>query len=107
MACFFRASRDFIWSSFEGNSNSAGSMSTGLKVFQSKRMTMDEALLILNIHDASKQEEVYRAYARLFAMNDPGKGGSFYLQSKVFRALEYIEKTHGWASLEAMYSAKK
>ena len=30
-------------------------------------------------------------YHKLFAMNDPAKGGSFYLQSKVYRARECLE----------------
>jgi hypothetical protein len=30
-------------------------------------------------------------YERLFELNDPGKGGSFYLQSKVVRAKEALE----------------
>lgn len=30
-------------------------------------------------------------FKKLFDVNDPGKGGSFYLQSKVLRARERIE----------------
>lgn len=30
-------------------------------------------------------------FKKLFDLNDPGKGGSFYLQSKVLRARERIE----------------
>jgi import inner membrane translocase subunit TIM16 len=36
-------------------------------------------------------EEVMDRFKRLFDVNDPKKGGSFYLQSKVLRARERIE----------------
>lgn len=36
-------------------------------------------------------EEVMERFKRLFDVNDPKKGGSFYLQSKVLRARERIE----------------
>lgn len=36
-------------------------------------------------------ERTHEQFKRLFDMNDPGKGGSFYLQSKVLRARERIE----------------
>lgn len=35
--------------------------------------------------------QVHAQFKRLFDMNDPKKGGSFYLQSKVLRARERIE----------------
>jgi hypothetical protein len=34
---------------------------------------------------------LFQKYERLFELNDPGKGGSFYLQSKVVRAREALE----------------
>ena len=36
-------------------------------------------------------EEVMERFKRLYDSNDPSKGGSFYLQSKVLRARERIE----------------
>lgn len=36
-------------------------------------------------------EDVMARFKRLFDVNDPQKGGSFYLQSKVLRARERIE----------------
>ena len=36
-------------------------------------------------------EDVLERFKRLFDVNDPQKGGSFYLQSKVLRARERIE----------------
>jgi import inner membrane translocase subunit TIM16 len=36
-------------------------------------------------------EEAMERFKQLFDVNDPKKGGSFYLQSKVLRARERIE----------------
>jgi len=36
-------------------------------------------------------EHVMERFKKLFDVNDPQKGGSFYLQSKVLRARERIE----------------
>ena len=36
-------------------------------------------------------EQVTERFKRLFDLNDPKKGGSFYLQSKILRARERIE----------------
>ena len=33
-----------------------------------------------------------------FAANDPAKGGSFYLQSKIYRAKEVLDKLHAGSS---------
>ena len=37
-------------------------------------------------------EDVMERFKRLFDQNDPKKGGSFYLQSKILRARERIEQ---------------
>ncbi len=57
-------------------------------------MHPDEARKILNIDSSHKAplsaaaiEELHRRFAD---MNDPAKGGSFYLQSKIFRAKEAL-----------------
>jgi import inner membrane translocase subunit TIM16 len=36
-------------------------------------------------------EDVMDRFKKLFDVNDPKKGGSFYLQSKILRARERIE----------------
>lgn len=59
-------------------------------------MTLDEACKILNIKQPAKgepanMEEVMDRFKRLFDANNPEKGGSFYLQSKILRARERIE----------------
>lgn len=58
-------------------------------------MTLDEACRILNVKppqggQADLQQTTER-FKKLFDMNDPKKGGSFYLQSKILRARERIE----------------
>jgi mitochondrial import inner membrane translocase subunit TIM16 len=61
----------------------------------SSGMTLDEACKILNVKPPqggqANMEEVMSRFKKLFDTNDPQKGGSFYLQSKVLRARERIE----------------
>jgi import inner membrane translocase subunit TIM16 len=63
--------------------------------FASHGLTLDEACKILNVKppQAGKAnlEDVTERFKRLFDVNDPKKGGSFYLQSKILRARERIE----------------
>lgn len=70
-----------------GGASGRASVSTG--------MTLDEACKILNVKQAEAgkydMEEVVERFKRLFDANDPKKGGSFYLQSKILRARERIE----------------
>lgn len=58
-------------------------------VFQTG-ITLEEAQQILNISNL-EPEELEKQFKHLFDMNDKSKGGSFYLQSKVFRAKERID----------------
>lgn len=55
-------------------------------------ITLDEAQQILNLSDLKSEEQINKSYEHLFNMNDKAKGGSFYLQSKVFRAKERIDQ---------------
>lgn len=54
-------------------------------------MTLDEAMKILNVDDLSP-EVIERNYKHLFEANDRKNGGSFYIQSKVFRAKERLDQ---------------
>lgn len=58
-------------------------------------MTLDEACKVLNVKPPqgtqTNVEEIMERFKKLFDVNDPQKGGSFYLQSKVLRARERIE----------------
>ena len=58
-------------------------------------LTLDEACKILNVKPPkageTNLEGVTERFKKLFDMNEPTKGGSFYLQSKILRARERIE----------------
>ncbi|UPX14173.1 mitochondrial import inner membrane translocase subunit TIM16 [Ascochyta rabiei] len=74
----------------------ANAGSGGGSAFSSSNITMDEACKILNVAPGKmgtiEAEAVTERFKRLFDMNDPKKGGSFYLQSKILRARERIER---------------
>lgn len=38
------------------------------------------------------KDEIQKRYEYLFSINDKAKGGSFYLQSKIYRAKERLDK---------------
>jgi import inner membrane translocase subunit TIM16 len=57
-------------------------------------MAPDEALKVLNLQktDMKNPARLMEQFDKYFGQNEPGKGGSFYLQSKVYRAKECLEK---------------
>jgi mitochondrial import inner membrane translocase subunit TIM16 len=63
--------------------------------YASSGLTLDEACKILNVKPPmagkTNMETVMERFKRLYDLNNPQKGGSFYLQSKVLRARERIE----------------
>ncbi|TQS38057.1 hypothetical protein Golomagni_01443 [Golovinomyces magnicellulatus] len=63
--------------------------------FSSHGLTLEEACKILNVRPPQSgvinMEETMERFKKLFDVNDPKNGGSFYLQSKVLRARERIE----------------
>jgi import inner membrane translocase subunit TIM16 len=57
----------------------------------SSPMTKEEALKILNIKEAeSTPEKIMEQYDKYFEANDPMKGGSFYIQNKVYYSKEFL-----------------
>jgi import inner membrane translocase subunit TIM16 len=83
-------------------------------------MPLDEACKILNVKqprppppgaaagEGGNFEEVLSRFKKLFDQNDPNKGGSFYLQSKILRARERIEMEYKEAErLSEMYQEPK
>ncbi|EDV49081.1 mitochondrial import inner membrane translocase subunit Tim16 [Drosophila erecta] len=54
-------------------------------------MTLEEAKQILNIDDPKNVDAIIKNYEHLFQVNERAKGGSFYIQSKVFRAKERLD----------------
>ena len=61
----------------------------------SSGLTLDEACKILNVKPPmggkTNMDTVMERFKRLYDLNNPAKGGSFYLQSKILRARERIE----------------
>mmetsp|Transcript_5241 Transcript_5241/g.8239 ORF Transcript_5241/g.8239 Transcript_5241/m.8239 type:complete len:142 (+) Transcript_5241:148-573(+) len=56
------------------------------------RMAKDEALMILNVTEQeATAEAIQKQYERYFEANKVEKGGSFYLQSKIYRAKELLD----------------
>ncbi|XP_032581738.1 mitochondrial import inner membrane translocase subunit tim16-B [Drosophila sechellia] len=55
-------------------------------------MTLAEAQQILNVSDLTDRQAIDTHYEHLFRVNDKGTGGTFYIQSKVFRAKERIDQ---------------
>jgi import inner membrane translocase subunit TIM16 len=65
-------------------------------------MSYDEALKILNIEKNVVDEKVLgESFKKFYELNDPAKGGSFYIQSKIYRANEAISKELGLDSANA------
>lgn len=54
-------------------------------------MPLTEAMKILNVDDLNP-ETIDKNYKHLFEVNDRKNGGSFYLQSKVYRAKERLDQ---------------
>lgn len=66
-----------------------------------KRITRSEALQVLNITEQEIKADpkiVQKQFERYFEANDVNKNGSFYLQSKIYRAhellIEFQEEKH-------------
>ena len=65
----------------------------GASFLGTARMQKDEALNVLNIAESEcTVEAIQRQYERYFEANKVEKGGSFYLQSKVYRAKELLDE---------------
>lgn len=54
-------------------------------------LTLDEAMQILNVSQLER-DQVEQNYQHLFDANDKTRGGSFYLQSKIVRAKERLDR---------------
>lgn len=68
----------------QGAQRAAANAQTGL--------SLEEALRILNVEKPDQKELIERNYKYLMEANDRSKGGSFYLQSKVVRAKERVDR---------------
>ena len=68
-----------------------GAAQAAKTVMTKDAMTRAQALEILNVDESATKEEIQSNYEKYFAANDPAKGGSFYLQSKIYRAKEFLD----------------
>lgn len=82
-------------SSYQRAQQKNGGVSPSGRANLTSGMTMEEAVKILDVKPPQAgevdMEAVMDRFKRLFDANDPQKGGSFYLQSKILRARERIE----------------
>ena len=82
-------------SSYQKAQQKAGNTGASSAFGAGGSMTLEEACKILNVKPPQNgeinMEDVLERFKKLFDVNEPTKGGSFYLQSKVLRARERIE----------------
>eukprot|EP00516_Mucochytrium_quahogii_P011907 CAMPEP_0203805280 /NCGR_PEP_ID=MMETSP0100_2-20121128/14126_1 /ASSEMBLY_ACC=CAM_ASM_000210 /TAXON_ID=96639 /ORGANISM=" , Strain NY0313808BC1" /LENGTH=121 /DNA_ID=CAMNT_0050713739 /DNA_START=132 /DNA_END=497 /DNA_ORIENTATION=+ len=75
------------------NPNAAKNAAKNAQRTLKNKMSVEEGLKVLNFERQPKSlEEVNQQFTRFFNANDPSKGGSFYLQSKFYRAKEVVEE---------------
>eukprot|EP01103_Thecamoeba_quadrilineata_P006245 TRINITY_DN15974_c0_g1_i1.p2 TRINITY_DN15974_c0_g1~~TRINITY_DN15974_c0_g1_i1.p2 ORF type:complete len:114 (+),score=23.89 TRINITY_DN15974_c0_g1_i1:49-390(+) len=55
-------------------------------------LTVDESMRILNLSEKPSLTEIQARYDKLYKINDPEKGGSFFLQTKIGNAKARLEK---------------
>ena len=83
-----QANAKYLAQAKKGNTSAAST-------FASAGLTLDEACRILNVKPPqggqADLKQTTERFKKLFDLNDPQKGGSFYLQSKILRARERIE----------------
>jgi import inner membrane translocase subunit TIM16 len=77
----------------EGSNAGDASRNMGASFLGKARMSKDEALMVLNLTESDATvEAVNRQYERYFESNKVENGGSFYLQSKIYRAKELLDE---------------
>lgn len=54
------------------------------------KMSSREAAQILNIEEAADASTIEASFKRMFEANEPNNGGSFYIQSKIYRARQRL-----------------
>lgn len=71
------------------NGQRAGVTPESLRKAVKQEMSIQEARMILGVDGDATWEEIMKKYEHLFSVNE--KQGTFYLQSKVYRARERLE----------------
>ncbi|PAA57878.1 hypothetical protein BOX15_Mlig023246g2, partial [Macrostomum lignano] len=70
-------------------------------------LSLKEAMQILHVENLEDKSRIQHQYDHLFGVNDRKKGGSFYLQAKVFRAKERIDQEIGQQTVDPSMSSGK
>jgi import inner membrane translocase subunit TIM16 len=74
------------------NAKKGGSAASAASAIMKNTMSKSQALSILNITEKEATPEIVKKqYDRYFNSNAVEKGGSFYIQSKVYRANELMQ----------------
>ncbi len=77
------------------NDASTDPLKKGASFLGKAQMSKDEAYMVLNLTEEEVSKDVtsiQRQYDRYFAANAVENGGSFYVQSKVYRAKELLDE---------------
>lgn len=88
---FARAVRQEISASQQAAARMGNSRTERAAANAKAGMSLEEAIQILNIGPKLDPAEIEKNYKHLFEVNDKSKGGSLYIQSKVYRAMERIQ----------------
>ncbi|XP_067012197.2 mitochondrial import inner membrane translocase subunit Tim16 [Anabrus simplex] len=90
---FARALRQEFAASQEAARRAGGGQQGASRAAANARsgITLEEAQQILNV-DKLDPEQINKSFEHLFNANDKSKGGSFYIQSKIVRAKERLDK---------------
>ncbi|KAG9399138.1 mitochondrial import inner membrane translocase subunit TIM16 [Aphanomyces cochlioides] len=78
------------------NAKNGHTVQQAASVTLKNKMQKDQALEVLNLQGAPTIAEIEKQFERYFKANEPSKdgGGSYYLQSKIYRAKEALLKDH-------------
>eukprot|EP00164_Ancoracysta_twista_P003683 GFYU01004936.1.p1 GENE.GFYU01004936.1~~GFYU01004936.1.p1 ORF type:complete len:138 (+),score=49.07 GFYU01004936.1:89-502(+) len=72
-----------------------------------RKMSVDEAHMVLGVTTETAPENMAKIYEKMFKQNDVSRGGSFYLQSKIFHAYEVLAEDRGLPAPDVPEVTKK
>ena len=87
---FAAAFKQAVANAKQGRAAGQSAASAAASAFSKGHLSVDEARAILNVKEDATPEQVEERFEKIFTNNDAEKGGSFYLQSKAFRARETL-----------------
>lgn len=88
-------SRAFVAAYHQALQNAKAGGAQAAKSASRSGIATDEALKILEVQKSdllTNPVRIQQQFEKYLEQNDPAKGGSFYLQSKVFRAKEALDR---------------